>query len=699
MEHARYRQVHRGVPVTAGEIIVHLRGAEVTAVTAKTLPGIESLRTTPTVTPEQALTAAEAILAKHLNVTDATLSKPRLEIFNRGLLEGRETPTQLAWFIEARKIDVREFIWVDAQRGGVLLHFSQLADAKSRAVHDTASTSTLPGTLVRSEGGAATGDPDADAAYDFSGDTYDYFFNQHDRDSYDGAGALLRSTVDYCPAVNQCPYQNAFWNGTQMVYGLGFSRADDVDAHELTHAVTEHSANLFYYMQSGALNESFSDIFGETVDLVNGAGTDTPAVRWEAAEDLGIGPIRNMMNPTLFSDPGKMSDPQLVCETQGLDGGGVHSNSGIPNHAYALMVDGGTYNGQTITGIGLTKAGKFQYRALTAYLLTSSDFLDNYNALQQACTDLIGTAGISAADCGEVKKALDAVEMANPFCAQPATPALCPVGEVPTSLFFDDLENPSSGNWATTTAAGTNHWLDDSVHASFGGCTGTPDIYCLGFPTSGIRSFWGYNRPTVADSSVAMTANVAIPAGGARMQFNHSFGFENDTTNNYDGGVVEYSTNNGTSWTDAGALISAGKTYGGTVSSSFSNPLAGRSAFVKDSFGYTASQLNLATMAGQNARFRFRLGTDSSVDDYGWFIDDVRIYTCAVPPVCRPGFNQNRRSDIGDPRPTGDLYHHGVECRAQRRTHCHRGRHLPRLVRNTHLDMRRRRRRHLYFVR
>ena len=87
-------------------------------------------------------------------------------------------------------------------------------------------------------------------------------------------------------ASAECPYQNAFWNGTQMVYGEDFSLADDVDAHELTHAVTEKSASLAYYMQSGALNESFSDIFGETVDLTNGAGTDTAAVRWQLGEDL-----------------------------------------------------------------------------------------------------------------------------------------------------------------------------------------------------------------------------------------------------------------------------------------------------------------------------------------------------------------------------------------------------------------------------
>ena len=163
-------------------------------------------------------------------------------------------------------------------RGKLVLQFSQLTDARDREIYDTNSSSTLPGTLVRVEGGAATGDPDADAAYHYSGDTYDYFFNVHGRDSYDGAGATIISTVDYCkpPPAPACPYANAFWNGTQMVYGAGFPVADDVDAHELTHAVTEFTANLFYYMQSGALNESYSDIFGETVDQINSAGTDTP---------------------------------------------------------------------------------------------------------------------------------------------------------------------------------------------------------------------------------------------------------------------------------------------------------------------------------------------------------------------------------------------------------------------------------------
>ncbi len=109
--------------------------------------------------------------------------------------------------------------------------------------------------------------------------------------------------MHFCPEVDRvtrtydCPYENAFWNGTQMVYGEGFASADDVVAHELTHAVTERTAGLYYYMQSGALNESFSDIFGETVDLWNDG--DPPADRWLMGEELPIGAIRDMGDPNV----------------------------------------------------------------------------------------------------------------------------------------------------------------------------------------------------------------------------------------------------------------------------------------------------------------------------------------------------------------------------------------------------------------
>jgi bacillolysin len=632
MEHVRYVQTYRGVPVTGGELTVHLRGAGLVAVHAKTVADWGTIDVEPLLGAADAELAAQQSLAERLGVNDANLSEPRLVLLNQGLLEGRTTRSRLAWFIEATRIDLREYLWIDAKKGGVLLQFSQLTDARDRKIYDANDPGdgvfgALPGTLVRSEGGPPVvggAADDANAAYDFSGDTYDYFFDEHGRDSYDGAGATLTSTVRFCPNEDNCPFANAFWNGTQMVYGLGFSAADDVAAHELTHAVTEYTANLFYYMQSGALNESYSDIFGETVDLLNGAGTDTPGVRWQLGEDVpGFGAIRDMANPTLFNDPGKLSDAEFHCGGDWrLDLGGVHHNSGVPNRAYSLMVDGGSYNGQTVTGIGLTKAGKIQYRALAHYLTSASDFLDNYHALQQSCTDLQGIAGITAGDCAEVSKALVAVEMDEVWPCSPATqsavPSLCPADQAPSIAYFNDMENIPLPACPTMTVPSA--W-----------CTTGPASLLGAFATSGDYSLWGYNRSTVG----TLVVQVSLPDGdvlpaGSRLQFNHAFGFDNVGTTYYDGGRVEYSEDGGANWSDAGPLIVAGQTYGGTLSTCCSNPLGGQSAFVAESWGFTASQLDLSTSAGTDFAYRFLLGTDFSVDEYGWFLDDLRIYSCSA---------------------------------------------------------------------
>ena len=616
MQHVRLQQYHAGIPVTAAGLTVHLRGAGVVAVHAKTVPGLKGLVTTPTLTAADARPPVQAWLAKHQGQADATLSPPRLEILSKGLVDDRPGPAQLTWYVEATGPALRQGFWIDAQRGAVVWTLNQLTDAKTRHVYTGNNGPSLPGTLCRDEGQGPVADAECNLAYDFSGQTYDYFFAQHARDSYDNAGAPLISTVHHCPSPAECPYVNAFWDGTQMVYGEGLV-VDDVAAHELTHAVTEFAAGLIYANQSGALNESYSDIFGETLDLTNGQGTDTAAVRWLVGEDIaGIGAIRNMLNPNAFGDPGKVTDTQYYCGP--ADKGGVHSNSGVPNHAYALMVDGGTYNGQTIAGIGLTKAGKIQYRTLNTYLVPASTLLDNYTTMQQACTDLVGTAGITAADCVEVRKALDAVEMSVPPCGATPPPPLCAAGQTPSFLFNDDLENLASTSWTTQTLAGVNHW---------NGGVGTGGLYWPDHPASDTHSFWGFNYDSVADSTVAQTANILLPAN-ARLQFKHDFSFEEP---GFDGGVLEVSTNSGGSWADAGGLISAGMAYTGTINPFFGNPLGGRAAFVDSSGGYTATQVNLATLSGQNVRFRFRMGTDVSVAAPGWFVDDIQVYTCVSP--------------------------------------------------------------------
>ena len=248
------------------------------------------------------------------------------------------------------------------------------------------------------------------------------------RDSYNNAGAALNSYV--CYSSN---YQNAFWDGSKMTYGDGFAAADDVVAHELSHGVTEYASGLVYSNQSGALNESYSDIFGEAVDLTNTGtnygGTDTTAVRWDMGEDIpGIGAIRDMMDPTRFSDPDRTDSTYYYCGT--ADNGGVHTNSGVPNKAYALMVDGGTFNGYTVAAVGIDAASAVEYRANEYKLVSSSKMYDNYLALLQSCNELYGG---TSATCLNIKKATEAVKMNGPVCGAGGGATATPVGGGPTA--------------------------------------------------------------------------------------------------------------------------------------------------------------------------------------------------------------------------------------------------------------------------
>ena len=225
-------------------------------------------------------------------------------------------------------------------------------------------------------------------------------------------------------------------------------------------------------------------------------------------------------------------------------------------------------------------------------------------------------------------RVLDAVEMGAPWpCGTPAVPALCPPGEANTDLFFDDFEElAGNANDPSLLSHWTSHVLSGGDHWSF--------TFFGPFATSGTGNAWAYDVNATGDSALEMSTDVTIPAGGAYFQLNHSYGFDNTGTSHWDGGVLEVSTDGGATWADAGGLIVAGASYDGNLSVSTTNPLAGRAAFGGDSFGYTATRLDLAGLAGQDVRFRFHIGTDSVVDDYGWFLDDARIFTCAA--ACTP---------------------------------------------------------------
>lgn len=617
VEHVRFQQVHQGVPVTGGEFFVHLRGARVLAANGHVVSNLPKT-VAASVPSAAALSAVQGFLERMRGsgrgaggprTGEVTLSVPRLEIFDKSIWEPTAVTPRVAWFVEATGDELREFFWVDANAGFVLAHIDQLTHAKVRSVWTANHLESQEGVSeVRANNAAPTGDADTDNAYNLTGLTYDYFF-QHGRDSFDNAGSTLLSTVHFGTA-----YENAFWNGARMVFGDGFAGADDVVAHELTHAVSERTAGLLYVSQSGALNESFSDIFGETVDLLTDSSIDddSTGARWSMGEDLTTligGPIRNMADPTIYGDPGRTSDAaRFVCDS--WDHGGVHINSGVPNHAYALMVDGGTYNGRTVSGIGLTKAGKVQYRALTTYLTSGATFADDYAALVQSCTDLIGTEGITASNCTQVQLALDAVELNQPLPCSGAVPPppLCPTGALPSATQFLDTLEGGAANWQMSSSS-TQGW-----------------VLATGWAKSGSTSLWGVDSDIVSDHLVAMANAVTVPAA-AYLHFDHAYEFEHDGTTYYDGGVLEYSTN-GTTWTDAAALVDDGLAYTGTLAEGWGNPLGGRSAFGASSLGYTATRLDLASLSGQNVRFRWRIATDASVSDWGWTVDNVRLYQC-----------------------------------------------------------------------
>lgn len=236
-----------------------------------------------------------------------------------------------------------------------------------REVYDGQKKATLPGKLIRKEGDPPTGDAAADAAYDGAGDTYKLFLDVYLRNSLDGKGMKLISTVHHRRA-----YNNAFWDGTQMAYGDGDDiifktfTVTSVIGHELSHGVVQFSGGLTYKDQSGALNESFADVFGCLTEQRK-LGHSACEANWLVGEGIladGVNgqALRSMKAPgTAFDDALLGKDPQPFHMNDYVvtsdDEGGVHINSGIPNHAFYLLA-------QYLGGNAWEKAGHIWYDAM-----------------------------------------------------------------------------------------------------------------------------------------------------------------------------------------------------------------------------------------------------------------------------------------------------------------------------------------------
>lgn len=439
--HDRYQQTYQGYPIEQAIYISHTKGAKIESANGCYFPQVKA-NTLVAVTEAQALsTALSHVGAKEYNFAKTKdlfgnlkdlMPKGTLVILPQEVVKGQMK------YVLAYKFDIyaarplkRAYVYIDASTGAYVTELNRIHTNNQPGTAQTAYSGTQAivtdkvseGNYRLREsqvigGGISTLNvqrgTNLSSAIDFTDTdnnwnnvnanedevatdahwgaerTYDYFLQKHNRNSYDNQGAALISYVHYDNA-----YDNAFWSGSEMVYGDGSIfkplTSLDVCGHELTHAVTEYSAGLIYQNESGALNESFSDIFGNTVEFFAKPATAS----WILGEDITndqMG-LRSMSDPKANYDPDTYKGENWVSD--GSDYGGVHTNSGVQNHWYYLLVEGGSGtndNGAnyTVDGIGLDKAAAIAYRNLTVYLTPSSTYADAREGAIQSAIDLYG---------------------------------------------------------------------------------------------------------------------------------------------------------------------------------------------------------------------------------------------------------------------------------------------------------------------
>ncbi|RKH45605.1 M4 family metallopeptidase [Corallococcus sicarius] len=462
--HERVSQSFKGVPVFGAAAIIHLgQDGAVASVTDRLVRDLK-VDTTPRLKVDEAVKLAIAALESGSTVVGA----PRADL--QILADSQHT--RLTWRVQLETVKADgepslPNLFIDAHSGDAVQQFDNLQTSRNRKTYTANNRTTLPGTLVRGEGQAPSSDAIANQAHDNAGFTYDFYANVFGRDSYDGLGTNLISTVHYSKN-----YVNAFWNGTQMVYGDGDGVQStaltvlDIVGHELTHAVTDTSSELIYANESGALNEAMSDVFGAAIEAYRDGAVS--ANTWKVGEECWTpgtagDALRYMNDPAIAGD----YDFYPTRYTGTSDSGGVHWNSGIANLAFHLMVSGGTHpRGKTTTVVtaldpvsrynSIMKGAAIFYRANTVYLTPGSTFSDARNATAQAATDLYGASAAAS-----VNEAWTAVGVAAP-----------PTWTVITTLSNVGGSRNSNTNLSYVTPAGAA-----AMKFELSGGTGDADLY------------------------------------------------------------------------------------------------------------------------------------------------------------------------------------------------------------------------------
>lgn len=476
VEVARYNQWYLGIPVEHGSVTMMSKDGRVTFMNGDVYKPVTAPSTIPVLSEQQALTKAmSAVGASEYaweQVQDKTNkivsligdnAKPEgtlvwVQDYNYVDELSRERKLAYKFDIYATKPLSRNYVYVDAQDGTVLLKDAIIkhVGATGTAVYSgnvAFETSLLsPNNYSLEDQGRNVYTYDMQSstnpsnAVDFINSNttwaksyaidahwgtslvFDYWKNEHNRISYDGAGSNLISLLNYDNNFN-----NAFWSGTVMVYGSGTGMfnggfeplmALDVCGHELGHGICEYTSGLVYALESGAMNEGFSDIWGAVIENYSGKSKQT----WTIGEELRVGALRSMSNPNLFGDPDCYGGLNWVnvlgCSPHsGNDQCGVHTNSGVLNYWFYLLTEGGKgtndmSNDFEVSGIGIEKAAKIAYQ--TELVLTSTATYANCRTASiNVATSLYGSC---SREVEAVTRAWHAVGVGAAF--SPCTPQI-----------------------------------------------------------------------------------------------------------------------------------------------------------------------------------------------------------------------------------------------------------------------------------
>ena len=485
----RLQQVHEGIPVWARDVVVRLdRSGRVSGFSGTHLPSASFPDATPAVSEGAAAQTARESMSDRYG-TAAVSETPELMYFlpiaGNPEAESTQKEPRLAWRVRTRgNAHQVDDVFVDASTGAILHSSTRVcmtgpatgsgrdlagvtrslelweSNGTNFMVNTTKDMFDLNGSQMpdNPKGGILiananhaentqelfhvtsnnlnswTGSENAVSSSFYAGQVYDYFKQRHSRTSIDGNGGAMILVVNF--GTN---FANAFWSAPIMHFGNGdgqdfsdLAGSLDVTAHEMSHGVTEHTANLVYEFQSGALNEHFSDAFGVATDFfANGNGANWLLGEEVTTPNIAGDCLRNMIDPGA-SNVAFGGQPRHMNEYRNLtiqqDNGGVHINSGIPNRAfYFATVD---------QGLGIEATEKIWYRALTQYLNRSSQFVDFRLATIQAAVDLYGAAAGNS-----VAAAMDAVGITD---GEPTDPG----GDLPDNTGADYLSfiDASTGN-------------------------------------------------------------------------------------------------------------------------------------------------------------------------------------------------------------------------------------------------------------